>query len=76
MMTCREVCNHTHDYVDGRVSTLTRLRIRLHVLFCRNCTSFVDQTRQTKALVRHSLKHKSEGKVDPKLMAEFKKRNQ
>ncbi len=76
MMSCQEVCEKAQDYTDGRVSNLSRVKIRLHVLFCRNCTSFVDQTRQTGELVRHSLKQKRKGPVDPELMAEFRKRNE
>jgi len=75
MMSCREVCEKAQDYADGHGSNASRVKIRLHMLFCRSCTSFVDQTRQTGKLVRQSLSKNSDTEVDPKLMAEFKKRS-
>ncbi len=75
MMSCREVCALAQEYADGHGSNASRVKIRLHMLFCRSCTSFVDQTRQTGQLVRQSLSKNSDTLVDPKLMAEFKKRS-
>ncbi len=74
MMSCREVCEKAQDFTDGAGSPLTRAKIRLHLLMCRNCTGFMDQTRQTSSLIRATLARKSDSSVDPDLMAEFRKK--
>jgi len=74
MMLCREVCKNAQDFTDGEVSSLTRARIRLHLLMCRNCAGFMDQTRQTSNLVKSALSRQKTSSVDPALLAELKKR--
>ncbi|MFQ5438159.1 MAG: anti-sigma factor family protein [Paracoccaceae bacterium] len=72
-MTCLEACEKAQDFADGRLGPLMRARIRLHLLFCRDCSAFLDQTRKTARLVRNGLAAQQSTGVDPKLMAEFKK---
>jgi predicted anti-sigma-YlaC factor YlaD len=73
MLSCQEVCDKAQDYSDGKGSALMRLRIRLHLALCRNCTGFIDQTRQTSRLIETEA-GKSAGKmVSSELMAEFRK---
>lgn len=74
MMSCREVCEKAQDFTDGTVGPLTRAKIRLHLLMCRNCSGFVDQTRQTSTLISTSLRPRKDTKVDPDLMAAFRKK--
>lgn len=49
MKSCKEVCSMAQDYVDGELPFLSRMAIRLHVLMCRDCTSFIAQTRAVRA---------------------------
>ncbi len=74
MLSCREVCEQAQDFSDGRLGPLARARIRLHLLMCRNCTSFVDQTRQTGKLIRSTLSRQQGSKVSPELMAAFRRK--
>jgi len=74
MMSCREVCEKAQDFTDGEVSSLTRAKIRLHLLMCRNCAGFMDQTRQTSILVQSALKRQKTSAVTPELLAELRKR--
>lgn len=69
MMSCREVCEKAQDHVDGELSALSRLRIRLHVMMCRNCAGFLDQTRQTRRLIGESGRQETETRVPSELMA-------
>ena len=74
MLTCRDVCEKAQDYVDKSTPMWTRIRIRLHMAMCRNCTNFVDQTRKTKQLISQSLNRDSQAQISPELIAAFEKR--
>ncbi len=74
MMSCREVCEKAQDFTDGTLGPLSRAKIRLHLLMCRNCTGFMDQTQQTSRLIKSTLAHQKASSVDPVLLAELKKR--
>ena len=71
MLSCREVCENAHGYVDADISVWKRLQIRLHLAMCRNCTNFIDQTRKTKVLIAKSLGRDEKAEVSPDLMAAF-----
>ncbi|GEM_PF-1787892 len=71
MQTCREVCEQAHDYVDGNQSLLSRAKIGLHLLMCRNCTAFMDQVRKTRSLIRNDAQPGAEMQVSSELMAAF-----
>ena len=69
MLTCRDVCENAQNYVDKNAPLWTRLRIRLHMAMCRNCTNFVDQTRKTKQLISQSLQRDTLSQVSLELIA-------
>ena len=74
MLTCREVCENAQDFTDDTCSVWMRLRIRLHLTMCRNCTNFVDQTRKTKQMISQSLARGTQAEVSPDIMAAFQNR--
>ena len=74
MLSCRDVCEKAQDYTDGNGAFWTRLKIRFHLMMCKNCTNFVDQTRKTKALISQSLNRDSQAQISPELIAAFEKR--
>ncbi len=74
MLTCREVAERAQDYTDGNSSLWMRLRIRLHLVMCRNCDHFVDQTRKTKQLISQSLARGGQAEVSSDLMAAFQQK--
>ena len=43
MMSCRELTELASDYLDGRLSTPARLRVRLHLLMCNACRRYIAQ---------------------------------
>jgi anti-sigma factor RsiW len=48
-MSCREVTELSSDYLEGKLSTPARLRVRIHLLMCNACQRYVAQLR---AIVR------------------------
>ena len=73
MLSCREVCEQAQEYTDGQLGPLARARIKLHVLMCRNCTGFLDQTRKTSRLLRAALENEQDQQVTPDLMSAFRR---
>lgn len=43
MLTCRDVTEKTSSYVDGELSLVSRLGMRLHLAMCQHCRLFVRQ---------------------------------
>ena len=52
MMSCRELTELSSDYLEGRLSTSARLRVRLHLLMCNACRRYVAQLRAVIAALR------------------------
>jgi anti-sigma factor RsiW len=46
-ITCRELVELVTDYLEGTLSTATRLRFEEHLYSCRVCPRYVDQLRTT-----------------------------
>lgn len=51
MLSCRDVTELASDHLESGLTGITRFRFRLHVLMCGNCRRYLDQLRQTVALV-------------------------
>jgi hypothetical protein len=45
MLSCRDVGQKASDYLDGRLSWWTRIKVRLHILMCRHCRRYLVQLR-------------------------------
>jgi predicted anti-sigma-YlaC factor YlaD len=50
-LTCRGVTDRTSDYLDERLSILTKVRVVLHLASCANCRTYAKQL----ALVRDTM---------------------
>jgi anti-sigma factor RsiW len=49
-LTCQELAELVTDYLEGALPRRERLRFRLHIAGCRNCTRYVAQMRTTIAV--------------------------
>jgi predicted anti-sigma-YlaC factor YlaD len=52
MMSCREVTERASDVVDGTLPPLARLQLRLHLMICEGCRTYIDQMRGLKTMLR------------------------
>ena len=50
-LSCRELVELVTDYLEGALSTADRARFEAHVAVCHGCTTYVEQMRQTLALL-------------------------
>ena len=49
-LTCQELAELVTDYLEGTLPLGQRLRFRLHIAGCRDCTLYVEQMRTTIAV--------------------------
>ena len=56
MLKCREVSAKASDWLDGELSALERLRIRLHLVACRHCRNLVNGLDTSRRIIDHHLK--------------------
>lgn len=47
MLRCRDIEQHASEYLDQALPPLLRLRIRMHLLICRNCRRYTKQLQLT-----------------------------
>lgn len=52
MPSCREVTERASDLVDGSLPPLQRLRLRLHLMICDGCRTYIEQLRGLKSMLR------------------------
>ncbi len=74
MASCREVTNRTSDLIDGELDLMSRLKVRLHLLACRNCRRFVRQMRATVGLLGSGINNEAPPPASDDLLAAYKAR--
>ena len=50
-LTCKELVEIVTDYLEGRLPPPYRLRFEQHLMICPGCSTYVEQMRDTIALV-------------------------
>ena len=71
-LTCQELVELVTDYLEGALPRGQRLRFRLHIAGCRNCTRYVEQMRTTIAVARRIRAEDIEPEVRDELLAAFR----
>ncbi len=52
MLSCREVTERASDAVDGTLPLFARLELRLHLMICEGCRTYIEQMRGLKTMLR------------------------
>lgn len=52
MLMCRELAVIASDYLDGELGTADRLAVKVHLMMCRDCRSFIGNLRNSAALIQ------------------------
>lgn len=66
MLMCRDLARISSDYIDGRLGTTENLSVKMHLLMCRDCRSFIGNLRESVRLIK--------GHSDYRLDNEFARR--
>ena len=51
MPSCKDVTDHSSDYLDRNLSFMERLSFKMHVFMCVNCKRYVSQLKLTIATI-------------------------
>lgn len=70
MLMCRELATIASDYIDGELSARRNLSVKLHLIMCRDCRTFIGNLRASSNL----LSAHSSGKVEEALMRRIDER--
>lgn len=76
MMSCREVTERASDVVDGALSPVERLKLRLHLMICEGCRAYIDQMRGLKTMLRHRPPLRSTAEAEAVVMAALRTSDQ
>lgn len=52
MLMCRDLARIASEYIDGRLGPAEKLSIRMHLLMCRHCRSFIGNLRESIRLIQ------------------------
>ena len=47
MLSCKEISNIASDYLDSNLSTIMKMKVRMHLFMCHKCRNFVKQLKTT-----------------------------
>lgn len=62
MFKCKDIAEHSSDYLDQRLSWQQKLAFKLHVFICKNCRRYMRQFQQTITSIKLV---KSQPKISP-----------
>lgn len=55
MLMCRDLAEIASDYIDGELPVLQKMSVRMHLMMCRHCRTFIGNLRaSTDLLQAHS----------------------
>ncbi len=64
MLMCRDLAEIASDYIDNELGTRQNLSVKMHLMMCKHCRSFIGNLRTSTEL----LKGYSSGRADDELM--------
>jgi anti-sigma factor RsiW len=71
-LTCQEMVELVTDYIEGRLDDPTRARFEEHVAECGACTLYIEQMRQTIAVLGHIPAESISAAAEEELLAAFR----
>ncbi|MFP3976640.1 zf-HC2 domain-containing protein [Marinobacter sp. KMM 10035] len=70
MLMCRDLARIASDYIEDELGTRQNLSVKVHLMMCKGCRTFIDNLRTSTEL----MKHHSSGRVDEDLLRRIDER--
>lgn len=70
MLMCRDLAHIASDYIDGELSTMETVSVKMHLMMCGHCRTFIGNLRASVDL----MKTHSSQKVDEDLLRRIDER--
>ncbi|MBW4935169.1 anti-sigma factor family protein [Marinobacter sp. F4206] len=65
MLMCRELAGIASDYIDGELNATRNLSVKMHLMMCKHCRTFIGNLRASAELMRgHSSARVEESLID------------
>lgn len=52
MLMCRDLAKIASDYIDGELNGRQNLSVKMHLMMCKSCRTFIGNLRASSALMR------------------------
>ncbi len=52
MLMCRDLARIASDYIDGKLGPTNAISVKMHLLMCRDCRSFIGNLRESVRLIQ------------------------
>lgn len=52
MLMCRDLARIASDYIDDELGTAQKLSVKMHLMMCRHCRSFIGNLRASTTLMQ------------------------
>ncbi|KPP96883.1 anti-sigma factor [Marinobacter sp. HL-58] len=83
MLMCRDLARIASDYIDGELGTMDRVSVKMHLLMCGHCRTFIGNLRASIDLMKaHSsqqvdeeLVHRIDSRIKERLDAQRSRKN-
>ncbi|PTB93067.1 transcriptional regulator [Marinobacter sp. B9-2] len=70
MLMCKDLAAIASDYIDGELPVLQKMSVRMHLMMCRHCRTFIGNLRASSNL----LSAHSSGKADEEFLRRIDER--
>lgn len=70
MLMCKDLAVIASDYIDGELPVLQKMSVRMHLMMCRHCRTFIGNLRASSNL----LSAHSSGKADEEFLRRIDER--
>lgn len=71
MLMCRGLAIIASDYIDGELGAVDNLAVRMHLLMCRRCRSFIGSLRNSVQLMRNHSSYRLDVEFAKRIDAEI-----
>jgi predicted anti-sigma-YlaC factor YlaD len=51
MLMCRDLARIASDYIDGELGTMDKVSVKMHLLMCGHCRTFIGNLRESIELI-------------------------
>lgn len=72
MLNCREITEHTSDFLDATLPWRVRVQVRLHLMMCRFCREYVRQMALLTRTLRRLPPQGPPDELQNELLAQFR----
>ncbi len=71
MLTCKKLIENGSEYLEGDMSRWQRFKYKMHLFMCTHCKRYIQQLKQTIAMIGLLPKQEPPAELEEKLQKEY-----